>query len=152
MKKIVSVLVVILSLFMFALTGCSSNAEESRSSLTTENYRNWLSQNVYISDLQVTPSEGSNTTYTLSCVLNIETVKTADVFFENVSITYSCPEIEQWTCSAIQISTRVSYEGVSHTSFVLVSHNRMIVDFPQPYLHIVEIKDISGFALIPNEA
>ena len=152
MKKIVSCLIIILSILTFSLTGCSNNNTESRISLTTENYHNWLSPNLYISDLQVTPSEGSNTTYTLSCVLNIETVKTADVFFENVSITYSCPEIEQWTCSAIQISTRVSYEGVSHTSFVLVSHNRMIVDFPQPYLNIVEIKDISGFALIPNEA
>ncbi len=144
MKKIVSVLVVILSILVFALAGCSNNAEESRSSLSTENYRNWLSQNVYISDLQVTPSEGGNTTYTLSCVLNIETVKTTDVFFENVSITYSCPEIEQWTCSAIQVSTRVSYEGVSHTSFVLVSHNRMIVDFPQSYLYLAEVVEIQG--------
>lgn len=152
MKKIVSVLVVILSLLLCTLAGCSSNNEQSRSSLTTENYRNWLSQNMYISDLQVTPSEGSNTTYTLSCVLNIETVKTTDVFFENVSITYSCPEIEQWTCSAIQVSARVSYEGVSHTSFVLVSHNRMIIDFPQPYLNIIKIKDISGFVLVPGEA
>ena len=149
MKKIVSCLIIILSILTFSLTGCSNNNAESRISLTTENYHNWLSPNLYISDLQIIPSQGENTTYTLSCALNIETVKTADVQFENVSITYSFSKIEQWYYSDSQISTRIGYNGESHTSIALISRNRMIIDFPSPGLNLVEVADVSGYVLVP---
>lgn len=147
MKKIVSCLIIILSILIFSLTGCSNNSTESRISLTTENYHNWLSPNLYISDLQIIPSQGENTTYTLSCALNIETVKTADVQFENVSITYSFYKIGYYSDS--QISTRIGYNGESHTSLALISRNRMIIDFPSPGLNLVEVIDVSGYVLVP---
>lgn len=150
MKRIVSCFI-ILSALAFSLAGCSNNNTESRILLTTENYHNWLSSNLYISDLEVVPSQDGNVTYTLACSLNIETVKTADVYFENVSITYSCSKIEQWYHSESQISTRISYNGESHASFVLISQDRMIVDFPSPNLNLLEVIAISGYVCIPVE-
>lgn len=144
MKKIVSILAVVLSLLMFTLVGCSNNNEESRTALSVSNYKNWLSQNVYISDLQVTPNNVGNVTYDLSCVLNIETVKTANVEFENVTITYAFPDIEGWHSRILEISTRVGYNGESHTSFVLYSNNQIIIDFPQSYISYANIIDIKG--------
>lgn len=148
MKKITPCLIIIFFLLTFSFVGCSNNTDKSRISLTTENYHNWLSQNLYISDFQMMSSQDDNITYTLSCTLNIETVKTIDVHFENVTITYSCPKIQQWSCSDFQTSIRVSYDGESHASFVLTSKDRMIIDAPSLSAFTLEVAEISGYVII----
>ncbi len=147
MKKIISYLGIIscLCVCIVGFAGCNKNDDlVINVSLNTENYTNWLSPNLYITDLQVTPSTIGNVTYDLSCVLHIKTVKTQNCQFENVTIKYAAPNIKGWNARATHNIVRVDYDGSSHTSFTLISTDRIIIDFPQPEIFYADISEITG--------
>lgn len=152
MKKIVSILAVVLSLLMFTLVGCSNNNESktSRIELTLDNYQEYLGVNFYYTDQQAIPVE--NDRYTLYCTGHFETVKTTDCSFQNVIITYSSPNIQGWFTNPGGLQAIVSNEGVSHTSFGLTNTSTSsIISYPSANLPYVNVTGISGFVIVNND-
>lgn len=152
MKKIASVLAVVLSLLMFTLVGCSNNdkSKVSRIELTLDNYQKYLGVNLYYTDQQAIPLE--NKRYDLYCTGHFETVKRIDCTFENVTITYASPDIYGWFTNPGGLEAVVSHEGISHTSFGLTNEqSSAIIFYPSANLTYATVKNISGFAVVRAE-
>lgn len=148
MKKVLSIILALVAFFsLFSLTACSSEEESeetfARISLSAENYSKYITINIYYADCGAVPSD--NDTYDLYCMGHIETSRAANVYFEEVKITFSLPT-SVWTYQTPTAS--LDYIGESHCSFSCTNYFAHDLTFPSS--GTVNVKSISGFVLIPR--
>lgn len=155
MKKIVSVLAVILSVLIFTLAGCSQSQSQEymKIELAAENYSKYISINLYYIDYQIISSQenefGTVTTYTVNQTIGVETSKRANIQFENATILYTPAPDEKFSRGGIEVTLDVN--GKSKSSFTLFSKYAFA---ELPHLSNQLLGDISfkGYVLLPVEA
>lgn len=151
MKKIVSILAVVLSLFMFTLVGCSApqKQEYTRVKLTADNYTEYISVNLYYIDYQIVSSQENEfglVTYTVNQTIAVETSRKTAVRFENASMMYS-PESDS---SRGKISTSLNMNGSSISSFTRFFEHSF-AELPHLSNFLLGDIEFEGYVLIPTE-
>lgn len=174
MKKIISVLLIVLIILMFTLAGCSNdnidnltdalhgiekkldedNQTYTSTLLTTSNYSKYLGITLYYDNFtfdHISTDSLGNKIYILWCNGIIETTPTGDYKFEKVAISYSI-SIPGWETDEIGPRVALGYEGFSKCSFGLSRQGLLDLSavFPTSRYYNITVDTISGFVLIPT--
>lgn len=152
MKKIASVLAVILSVLIFTLAGCSQSQsqEYTKIELAAENYSEYISINLYYIDYQIISSQESEfgtVTYTVNQTIGVETSKRANIQFENATILYTPDE----NSSRGRIEVTLDVNGKSKSSFTRFSQYAF-AELPHLSNHLLGDISFKGYVLLPVEA
>lgn len=155
MKKIVSVLVVILSLLMCTLVGCSSNSSQqthTRITLNADNYDEYISLNFYYSDCQIIAIEESEpiSTCSIFAIVTIETSKKIDCIFEDVVLSYAPADLSWETYGWGKITAALDINGYSKSSFSFY-YAASLVNLPYFGEHLLKDISVSGHLIVPIE-
>ena len=158
MKKLISVVLCIVSILSLSACGADKETEYERIQLTKDNYSDYININVYVDDYSFVVSEQADLSkrYDISVVVHIETSKKADCTFEGVSITYSPFNTALWqytyTVSSLP-DTTLNLEGESHTSYAATKANSPSIDISTSVLTSTNniVHSIEGFVVVPKE-
>lgn len=158
MKKLISIVLCIVSILSLSACGADKEAEYERIQLTKDNYSDYININVYVDDYSFVVSEQTDLTkrYDISVVVHIETSKKADCTFEGVSITYSPFNTALWQYTYIVSSlpdTTLDLEGESHISYAATKANSPSINISTSVLTSTNniVHSIEGFVIVPKE-
>lgn len=151
MKKIASFLIVILSVLMFTLAGCSQSQSQEymKIELTAENYTEYISINLYYIDYQIISSQEDDfgtIIYTVNQTIGVETSKRIDIQFENATISYT-PNSESLRGN---IEATLDINGNSKSSFTRFI-GYAFAELPHLGNHLLENITFEGSILMPVE-
>ena len=158
MKKLISIVLCIVSILSLSACGADKETEYERIQLTKDNYSDYININVYVDDYSFIVSEQTDLSkrYDISVVVHIETSKKADCTFEGVSITYSPSNTALWrytyTVSSLPDAT-LNLEGESHISYAATKANFPSIDISTSVLTSTNniVHSIEGFVIVPKE-
>lgn len=158
MKKLVSIILCIVSILSLSACEASEETEYERIQLTKDNYSDYININVYVSDYSFVISKQTELTtrYDISVVVHIETSKNANCTFEGVSITYSPFNTALWQYTFLTNScpdTTLDLEGNSHLSYAATKADAPSINIPTSVLTSANniVQSIEGFVIVPKE-
>lgn len=158
MKRIISAILCILTVFSLFACGTSGDTEYEKIKLTKENYSDYINIDIYIDDYSFIASEQySSKCYDMSVVVHIETSKKADCTFEDVSITYSpsntASRLWQYTYNDTLPDATLNLEGESHISYAATKANSPFIDIWTSVLTSTNniVHSIEGFVIVPKK-
>ncbi len=158
MKKLISIVLCIVSILSLSACGADKETEYERIQLTKDNCSDYININVYIDDYFFVVSEQTDTTqrYDISVVVHIETSKKIDCTFDDVSITYSPLYSTFWQCTyppTLLPTTTLNLEGESHISYAAIRENSPSADVLTSTLTLTKgiIQSIEGFVVVAKE-
>ena len=154
MKKIFCIILLIATLF--SISSCEKNEPEyERIQLNKDNYLDYLSIDVYVTDFSFVISKQTEYAnyYDVSVVVHIETSKKVECTFEDVSITFKKPETA-WQYRSISFpNATLNLNGESHTSYVLTKENCIDFDIPTSLIKLsANYVTIAGYVIVSKES
>ncbi len=118
MKKLILIFLTVLIFCCFC--GCNNSSLEPNNvtqpepiTLTNDNYQNYLSINMYLTDFNIVNGSPKYE----SVIVNIQTKKRANCYFENVVIEYKI-NYPNWNISDSSLKTNIDYNGESLVTYV----------------------------------
>lgn len=158
MKKLISIVLCIVSILSLSACGASEEVEYEKIQLTKDNYSDYININVYVDDYSFVVSEQTDLVkqYDISVVVHIETSKRIDCTFEGVSITYSPFNTALWQYTFLTTSypdTTLDIEGNSHLSYAATKTGASSINVPTSVLTSANniVQSIEGFVIVPKE-